>query len=60
VITNAPGGQVSYTWSGTDTAVADTYQVEFEIHWATGGIQTVPSAAAANPTVEIDADLENV
>jgi hypothetical protein len=56
-VVNATTGQVSYQWASSDTIVADTYDVEFYITWATGGKQTVPNAAAANPVVEVDADL---
>lgn len=56
-IVNATTGQVSYTWGATDTQTPDTYAVEFSIHWANGTIQKVPNAAAANPLIEIDADL---
>lgn len=58
-IVSPTAGTVQYAWTTGDTNIADTYQVEFEIHWAAGGIQTVPNAAAANLTIEIDADLEN-
>lgn len=57
-IVNAAAGQVQYTWTIGDTAVADIYSVEFEINWAAGGVQTVPNAAAQNQMIEIDADLE--
>lgn len=50
-------GQVTYTPTTTDTGTADTYNVEFAIHWTAGGVQKVPNAAAQNPQIEIDADL---
>lgn len=50
-------GQITYTPTVTDTGTADTYQVEFSIHWTAGGVQKVPNSAAANPTIEIDSDL---
>ena len=56
-VTNAIAGQVSYTFTAANTATPDVYQVEFEIVWAGGGEQTVPNAAASNPTVEIDPEL---
>jgi hypothetical protein len=58
-IVNAATGQVQYAWGVSDTSVADIYQVEFEIHWNNGGIQTVPNTTAGNPTIQIDADLED-
>ncbi len=41
-----------------DTAVAGTYEVEFEITLKEGkGITTVPNERAQNPTLQIDPDL---
>lgn len=56
-IVDAVNGKVSYAWVSPDTNTPDTYSVEFVIHWSAGGIQTVPNALAANPTVEIDANV---
>lgn len=56
-ITNATTGQVSYSWGATDTQTPDNYPVEIEITWTGGGKQKVPNAAASNPVIEIDADL---
>lgn len=50
-------GMVSYTPTGTDTATADVYDVEFTIHWNAGGVQRVPNKKANNPQIEIDAQL---
>lgn len=52
-------GTVQYTWGPTDTATIDTYQVEWEITWSAGKVQTVPNTASANPSIQIVADLEN-
>jgi hypothetical protein len=57
-IVSATAGTVAYAWGATDTQTPDVYSVEFQITWTAGGIQKVPNAAAANPTVEIDADLD--
>lgn len=43
VVTDAPNGKVSYTWAVGDTAIVDTYNVEFAIVWTVGGEETVPS-----------------
>lgn len=43
-ITDAAGGLIEYAWQVGDTAIVGTYQLECEIHWAAGGIQTVPNA----------------
>lgn len=50
-------GQITYAPTTTDTGTADVYNVEFAIHWSAGGVQKVPNSAAANPQIEIDADL---
>lgn len=50
-------GMITYTPTTTDTGTADTYAIEFAIHWTAGGVQKVPNAAASNPTIEIDSDL---
>lgn len=36
-------GTVEYIWGATDTAVIADYDVEFEITWAPGAIETVPN-----------------
>lgn len=50
-------GQVEYDWLTGDTQVSDTYNVEFEITWSGGGIETVPNAGYAQ--IVIQDDLEN-
>ena len=42
-IVDAAAGEVSYEWIAADTAVADTYNGEFEIAWGDGSIGTVPN-----------------
>lgn len=59
-ITSPTAGQVQYLWATSDLAVIGQYEVEFEIHWSGGGIQTVPNAETANPTIEVDRDLNTV
>lgn len=50
-------GLVQYTWASNDLQLSGNYQVEFEITWTAGGIQTIPNATYGAVTV-ID-DLEN-
>lgn len=62
-ITNASTGTITYTWQTGDTDTVGLYNVEFEITWNDGGIQTVPNGTptgATGPyyTVEIVADLD--
>jgi len=42
-ITDAVNGIVTYTWDPTDTAAVGSYNVEFEITWNDGGVETVPN-----------------
>ena len=57
VVASAAGGYVTYQWAPGDTAVPDTYNVEFEIAWQAGGIETVPNDVYR--TVKIVQDLNN-
>lgn len=41
--TKGPGGSVEYAWVEGDTALADLYEGECKITWASGKIQTVPN-----------------
>lgn len=54
-IVNATGGQVSYAWSGGNTAVAGSFNGEFEITWSDSTIMTVPNDSYF--TLDIKADL---
>jgi hypothetical protein len=42
VITNAAGGEVTYSWGTADTAVAGAYHAEVEIIWNDGKPETFP------------------
>lgn len=43
-IASAVGGYCTRVWaSKTETAYPDTYNVEFEIFWSAGGVETVPN-----------------
>lgn len=54
-IVSAVAGTIRYTWITGNTAVAGTYNLEFEILWSDGKIGTVPNEGYK--TVEILADL---
>lgn len=43
VITNAAAGEVSVTFTGTDTAVNGAYEAEIEVIWPTNQPQTFPN-----------------
>ena len=42
IIENAEAGQVSYSWTATDTNTADDYEAEFQVTFAGGAVQTFP------------------
>jgi hypothetical protein len=52
-------GMVTYQPLSADTSVAGLYNCECSIHWDAGNtlIQKVPNTKAANPQIQIDADL---
>lgn len=54
-ITDAVNGIVTYQWTGSDTDTSGTYNVEFQITWGDGRIQTIPNADYL--TVEVVDDL---
>jgi hypothetical protein len=51
-----PNGVVQYAWATGDTAVPDTYDIEFQITWSSGGIQTIPNAALGANTIVVTPD----
>lgn len=53
-ITDADTGEVTYTWAAGDTASSGTYDLEFEITWADGGVETVPSSGYETVVIEDD------
>lgn len=42
-VTNAVAGEVMYTWTDTDTAVAGEHQAEFEVTLPTGKVESFPN-----------------
>lgn len=56
-ITTAASGRCTYEWQAGNTAAPGTYDVEFEILWSDGTIETVPNTGYL--TVEITDDLDN-
>lgn len=55
-IVDAAGGVVLYDWKPEDTAVAGSYQAEWQITWANGYQQTVPTLTYHS--IDILADLD--
>lgn len=56
-IDDAVNGLVTYQWVTGDTDITDTYDVEFEIDWSDGTIQTVPNDGYMTVVVEDDLDV---
>lgn len=55
-IASAAQGYVTYNWATNDLSFADTYNVEYEIAWSAGGIETVPNDAYDQIVVIPDLD----
>lgn len=54
VILQATSGIVEYQWQAADTATIADYDVEFEITWAPGAIETVPNVGYLSVSVKAD------
>lgn len=55
-VTSAASGRVTYEWAAGDTDATGTYDVEFEILWSDGTIETVPNSGYATVIVTDDLD----
>lgn len=55
-IADAVNGTVQYAWQAGDTDTPGDYDVEFEITWSDGGIETVPNDSYN--TVRVVDDLD--
>jgi hypothetical protein len=55
-IEDAPNGVVAYEWQPGNTDTPGVYNVEFEINWADGGIETVPNDSYVQITIVEDLD----
>ncbi len=42
-IVSAAAGTVQYVWIAADTDTVGTFDVEYEITWSDGGVETVPN-----------------
>jgi hypothetical protein len=56
-IVTPASGIIRYDWIAADTAVAGTYDCEFEINWGGGNKETVPNDK--EKVVDIRADIDN-
>mgnify|MGYP002626463953 FL=1 len=43
-VTSIANGEVTYTWSASDTATVGSYEGEFQVTYSSGGIQTFPNS----------------
>jgi 5-hydroxyisourate hydrolase-like protein (transthyretin family) len=55
-ITTPASGRVTYEWAVGDTAETGTYDVEFEIGWSDGTVETVPNSGYMTVIVTDDLD----
>lgn len=55
-VTTAASGRCTYEWQAGDTATAGTYDVEFEIAWSDGTVETVPNSGYLTIIVTDDLD----
>lgn len=56
-ITNPTSGIVQHVWDANDTRNVGLFDVEFEITWTDGGIETVPNGSYLS--VEVVDDLDS-
>jgi hypothetical protein len=54
VVVDAPNGLVRYNWSLADTATAGSFQAEFEVTYADGGVETFPNDSYIAVTIYDD------
>lgn len=55
-IDDAANGVVSYTWVEGDTATVGEYNIEIEVTWNDGGVETFPNNGYGSMTVTDDLD----
>lgn len=51
-------GRWKYVWAANDLAVAGDYEVEIEVTWSVGNIETFPDNKTRNPIFNVTADLD--
>ena len=54
VVADAPNGLVRYDWNVSDTATAGSFQAEFEVTYADGGVETFPNDSYISVTIHDD------
>lgn len=53
-VASAAGGVPRYTWQGNDTATVGLYDMEVEVLWSDGGIETFPEDAYLSLDIKQD------
>lgn len=56
-IEDAALGIVSYTWDTGDTATVGEYEIEIEVTWDDGGVETFPNNGYASMSIVDDLDV---
>lgn len=51
-------GRWEYDFAPADLAVAGSYEVEVEVTWSAGNIETFPDNSSRNPTFTVTEDLD--
>ena len=51
-------GKWKYTWGASDLSIAGTWEVEIEVTWTSGKIETFPNSKTRNPTFIVTEDLD--
>lgn len=51
-------GKWKYVWGATDLSISGTWEVEIEVTWSAGKIETFPNAKGRNPSFTVTDDLD--
>lgn len=43
LVTNAAAGEITYSWTASDTNTVGAYEAELEVQWAGGKVETFPN-----------------
>jgi uncharacterized protein YjlB len=54
LVTNAAGGEITYSWSTADTNTVGDYEAEVEVQWPAGKVETFPNTGYWEITVSDD------
>jgi hypothetical protein len=54
LVTNAAAGEVTYSWTATDTNTPGAFEAELEVQWTGGKVETFPNDGYWDVTVTDD------